>query len=71
MEKMKTILIVFDDKLINLKRKHDKVVRRRMLSRRAGALGSSGLGSRSRRFESKKMFLPHPRVKVSILGEPP
>ena len=29
-------------------------------------------GSRSRRFERKqKMFLPHPRVKVSIVGKPP
>ena len=30
---------------------------------------SSGFGSRSRRFaRNKKMFLPHPRVKVSIVG---
>ena len=27
-----------------------------------------GFGSRSRRFERNKMFLPHPRVKVSIVG---
>ena len=29
---------------------------------------SSGFGSRSRRFERNKMFLPHPRVKHSIVG---
>ena len=29
---------------------------------------SSGFGSRSRRLKETKMFLPHPRVKVSIAG---
>ena len=32
------------------------------------AFHASGLGSRSRRFERNKMFLPHPRVKLSIVG---
>ena len=29
---------------------------------------SPGFGSRSRRFEKTKLFLPHPRMKVSIVG---
>ena len=29
---------------------------------------SPGFGSRSRRFERNKMFLPHPHVKLSIVG---
>ena len=33
-----------------------------------GACTAFRQGSRSRRFERNKMFLPHPRVKVSIVG---
>ena len=40
----------------------------RVFSREERAGASSGFGSRSRRFEGNKMFLPHPRVKVSIVG---
>ena len=65
------------------KYKHAKITRSTVLSvtitcpRWAGALGwwlaplpftSSWFGSRSRRFERKKMFLPHPCVKLSIVG---
>ena len=39
------------------------IYRFRCLSRQ-----SSGLGSRSRRLKKQKMFLPHPRVRVSIVG---
>ena len=39
-----------------------------MVSTAAFHARHSGFGSRSRLFEETKMFLPHPRLKVSIVG---